>query len=285
MQMFPHVLYLTVPMSEVDINVHPTKHEVRFTKPRMIHDFIAATIRQVLAQAMPASINNNTQHVTQSISEPYTAYKNFNITKHNSNIGENIAAPAQLDIQILSNLSEQLLLAKQGDRLLIIDLVAAKNIFIHDKLLINSSKASLSKPIEIINIKQALPVFELINNHLFVEYLANNWQLTISSASANAILIETLPQLIFDLVDINKADIDTWLYFFNNLQILMQQYWQKNNAILNQHILSLIAEIVAKIPLRDTIVAEIVRHAIKTKKPQVIKTVAISKLFELLPGS
>lgn len=43
------LLYLTWPTTEVDVNVHPTKHEVRFQQPRLVHDFIVNHIQQALA--------------------------------------------------------------------------------------------------------------------------------------------------------------------------------------------------------------------------------------------
>jgi len=42
------VLFLTIDPALVDVNVHPTKHEVRFREQRLVHDFIAEAVRSVL---------------------------------------------------------------------------------------------------------------------------------------------------------------------------------------------------------------------------------------------
>ncbi|WP_018692135.1 DNA mismatch repair endonuclease MutL [Algicola sagamiensis] len=44
------VLFVNLPPSDVDVNVHPAKHEVRFHEARLIHDLIVQTVQSVLEQ-------------------------------------------------------------------------------------------------------------------------------------------------------------------------------------------------------------------------------------------
>lgn len=78
-----YVLSLTMDARELDVNVHPQKHEVRFRNSRMVHDFLFRSLHQALGDIQPAQqIDSPGFALADNVTALQTDQSALNFTPH-----------------------------------------------------------------------------------------------------------------------------------------------------------------------------------------------------------
>ncbi len=186
-----YVLYFTLPLDRVDINVHPTKHEVRFRDARRIHGLITRTLQEALtlpsaSSPEPHARQNTTGNVAEQSQNYHALATTPNPTSHPTDT---------VFGQFITLLHQRYAITQANNTLWLIDVQQADLAFRQQQLATALAQGNLrSRPILVpITLKATPTQIQCVTQHI---KLLDTLGITLQKDTSNNLILQSIPSLL-----------------------------------------------------------------------------------------
>ena len=174
-----YVLYFEIDPAAVDVNVHPTKHEVRFREARTVHAFLSYAIQTALKEGLSTLGISSTQLPLSSFEKELET-----------------SSAATKPIYLMDN---ELLLLEQSQGLMVVDVKSLRRFYLTETLLTAAAAEGVSQ--EVLLMPQSITVKKIESLLCVTEIAWEKLGFNFSAISENVLLVRTVPFLLKNLID------------------------------------------------------------------------------------